>query len=118
MLSYLPIGIFVAIALAIVPLTMSLGWLLRPKRYDPVKLEPYECGIEVHDSPRGKVSVHFYLVAVVFLVFDVETIFLLPWAVAFDRLKLFGFVEVVVFLVLLIAAYVYVWMKGALRWEE
>ena len=118
MLSYLPIGIFLAIALAIVPGVMVLGWFVRPRKYDPVKMAPYECGIEVHDAPKGKVSVHFYLVAVVFLVFDVETIFLLPWAVSFDRLKLFGFIEVVLFLALLVAAYVYVWMKGALRWEE
>jgi NADH-quinone oxidoreductase subunit A len=117
-MAYLPIGIFLGIAVLIVPLTMALGWLFRPKRYDAVKLQPYECGLDVRESPRGKLSVHFYLVAVVFLVFDVETIFLLPWAVAFDKLGLFGFVEVGVFLVLLLAAYAYAWMKGALRWEE
>lgn len=74
--------------------------------------------MDVRESPAGKISVHFYLVAVVFLVFDVETIFLLPWAVAFDRLGLFGFIEVFVFLALLLAAYAYAWVKGALRWEE
>jgi NADH-quinone oxidoreductase subunit A len=117
-LSYLPIGIFLAIALVIVPLTLALGWFIRPRRYNTVKLEPYECGIEVRETTQGRVSVHFYLVAVVFLVFDVETIFLLPWAVAFDRLGLFGLVEVFVFLALLVAAYIYAWLKGALRWEE
>ncbi len=116
--SYLPIGIFLGIAVLIVPLTMALGWLFRPRRYDAVKLEPYECGVEMHEAPAGKISVHFYLVAVVFLVFDVETIFLLPWAVAFDKLGFFGFVEVLVFLALLLAAYGYAWFKGALRWEE
>ena len=117
MLSYLPIGIFLGIAIILVPAAMILGWFIRPKRYDAVKLQPYECGIDVKDSPTGRVSVHFYLVAVVFLVFDVETIFLLPWAVAFDRLGLFGVVEVFIFLALLFAAYFYAVIKGALRWE-
>ncbi len=118
MLEYLPVGIFLVLALAIVPLTMVLGRLVRPRRYDPVKVEPYECGIDVKEAPQGRISVHFYLVAVVFLVFDVETVFLFPWAVAFDRMGLFGVVEVFVFLGLLLAAYVYAWLKGALRWEE
>lgn len=117
MQEYIPIGIFMALALALVPLTMAIGWLLRPKRHDPVKAEPYECGIEIKEPPSGHISVHFYLVAVVFLVFDVETVFLLPWAVAFDKLGLFGLIEVFVFLALLIAAYAYAWIKGALRWE-
>lgn len=118
MLSYLPIGIFLGIAIIIVPAAMILGWFIRPKRDDAVKLQPYECGIDIKDSPVGKVSVHFYLVAVVFLVFDVETIFLLPWAVAFDKLGLFGLVEVFVFLALLFAAYFYALIKGVLRWEK
>ncbi len=118
MMAYLPIGIFLAIALLIVPLTMVIGAFLRPKRFDYVKLQPYECGIDIKEPPRGNFSVHFYIVAVVFLVFDVETIFLFPWAVAFDKLGLFGVVEVFVFLALLIAAYLYAWIKGALRWES
>jgi NADH-quinone oxidoreductase subunit A len=118
MLAYIPVGLFLAIAVLIVPLGMIFGWFIRPKRDEAVKLQPYECGIDVKDSPTGKVSVHFYLVAVVFLVFDVETIFLLPWAVAFDKLGLFGLVEVFIFLVLLFAAYVYALLKGVLRWES
>ncbi len=117
-LSYVPVGIFFAIAVILVPAAMILGWFIRPKKYDPVKMAPYECGIEMHEAPRGNVSVHFYLVAVVFLVFDVETVFLLPWAVAFNKLGLFGVVEVFIFLVLLIAAYLYALMKGVLRWEK
>jgi NADH-quinone oxidoreductase subunit A len=115
---YLPIGIFLGIAIILVPIAMIAGWFIRPRRYDPVKSQPYECGIEVKESPSGHVSVHFYLVAVVFLVFDVETIFLLPWAVAYGKLGLFGVVEIFVFLALLVAAYAYAWLKGALRWEE
>jgi len=118
MASYLPLGILFLIALIIVPMTMVIGRFLRPQRFELSKLQPYECGIEVTDSPRGHMSVHFYIVAVVFLIFDVETVFLFPWAVAFDKLGLFGFIEVGVFLVLLIIAYVYAWLKGALRWEE
>jgi len=118
MASYLPLGILLLIALIIVPMTMVIGRFLRPQRFELSKLQPYECGIEVTESPRGRMSVHFYIVAVVFLVFDVETIFLFPWAVAFDKLGLFGFIEVGIFLVLLIVAYVYAWLKGALRWEE
>lgn len=118
MASYLPLGILLLIALIIVPMTMVIGRFLRPQRFELSKLQPYECGIEVTESPRGRMSVHFYIVAVVFLVFDVETIFLFPWAVAFDKLGLFGFIEVGIFLVLLIVAYIYAWLKGALRWEE
>ena len=118
MISYLPVGIFLLIAILIVPIGMVLGWFIRPKRDEAVKLQPYECGIDVKDSPAGKISVHFYLVAVVFLVFDVETIFLLPWAVAFDKLGLFGLVEVFIFLALLFAAYIYAVLKGVLRWEK
>jgi NADH-quinone oxidoreductase subunit A len=116
-MNYLPVGIFLLIAILLVPVAMILGWFIRPKRDETVKLQPYECGIDVKDSPAGKVSVHFYLVAVVFLVFDVETIFLLPWAVAFDKLGLFGLVEVFIFLALLFAAYFYAVIKGVLRWE-
>lgn len=118
MLSYTPVGIFLGIAVVLVPIAMAFGWLLRPRRSSAVKAQPYECGIDVKDSPAGKISVHFYLVAVVFLVFDVETVFLLPWAVAFDKLGLFGLVEVFVFLALLIAAYLYALIKGVLRWES
>jgi NADH-quinone oxidoreductase subunit A len=118
MASYLPLGILLIIALIIVPMTMAIGKFLRPKRFEISKLQPYECGIEITDSPKGNMSVHFYIVAVVFLVFDVETVFLFPWALAFDKLGLFGFIEVGIFLLLLIAAYIYAWLKGALRWEE
>lgn len=116
--SYIAIGFLFIIGLLMVPVTMILGKFFRPSRFEISKLEPYECGIDIKDSPKGKISVHFYIVAVVFLVFDVETVFLFPWAVAFDKLGLFGFIEVGIFLLLLIVAYIYAWLKGALRWEE
>ena len=113
---YIPVGILLLIALIIVPMTMTIGRFLRPRRPSLTKMQPYECGIEVNDPPRGRMSVHFYLVAVVFLVFDVETIFLFPWAVMYRKLALFGLVEMVVFLLILLAGYVYVWRRGALSW--
>ena len=116
--SYIAVGYLLIIALLMVPITMILGKFFRPSRFEVTKLEPYECGIEIKDAPKGRFSVHFYIVAVVFLVFDVETVFLFPWAVAFDKLGLFGFIEVGIFLLLLIAAYIYAYLKGALRWEE
>lgn len=117
MTQYIPIGLFLVIALALIPITMLIGWFIRPRRPNLTKMQPYECGIEVSDPPRGRFSVHFYIVAVVFLVFDVETVFLFPWAVAFDKLGLFGVIEVFIFLGLLVAAYAYALLKGALRWE-
>jgi len=116
--SYIAVGFLFVIALLMVPVTMILGRFFRPSRFEISKLEPYECGIEIKDAPKGRISVHFYIVAVVFLVFDVETVFLFPWAVAFDKLGMFGFIEVGIFLLLLIAAYIYAYLKGALRWEE
>lgn len=116
--SYIPIGIFLLLAILFPIVTLSIGRLLRPKRFNFVKSSPYECGIESEKIPTGMVSVHFYIVAVVFLVFDVETIFLLPWALAFNKLRLFGFLEMAIFLALLIVAYIYAYFKGALKWEN
>lgn len=118
MISYISVGILLVISLLIVPVALLLGKFFRPDRFEITKLEPYECGIEVKDSPKGKISVHFYVVALVFLIFDVETIFLFPWAVAFDKLGLFGVFEIGLFLFILIIAYLYAYFKGALKWEE
>src|SRR5262245_57333852 len=112
-LAYLPILIFLVVALAI-PFTMlGLARLVRPDRPDPVKLANYECGIESPPEVRGRYSVHFYIIAVLFVVFDVETIFLFPWAVRYRALGLFGLVEMGVFLLILVVAYLYAWKKGA-----
>ena len=87
-----------------------------PNRPEPTKLSPYECGIETTTDARGRSSVHFYVIAVLFVVFDVETIFLFPWAVRYKVLGWFGFAEMAVFLVILVAAYAYAWKRGALEW--
>jgi NADH-quinone oxidoreductase subunit A len=91
--------------------------MLRPNRPTPAKLAPYECGIEPERLPRGeRFSVSFYTVAMLFIIFDVETIFLFPWAVGFRRLGLFGLVEMAIFIGLVFVAYVYVWQRGGLDW--
>ena len=87
-----------------------------PSRYNRVKLEPYECGIEPTTDARDRYSVRYYLVAMLFVIFDVETVFLFPWAVIMDELALFGLIEMLVFLFILVVGYAYAWRKGALDW--
>ena len=117
MADYLPILVFTVIAILFLVATLLAAKLLRHANAATTNLDPYECGNEpesyAHDH---RFSVRYYLIAVLFVIFDVETIFLFPWAVMFDRLALFGFIEMTVFLVILIVGYVYVWNRGALRW--
>ena len=95
-----------------------LSWLLGVRKHNPRKLSPYECGIIPIGTARERSSVKFYLVAMLFLLFDIEAVFLLPWAVVYRELKLFGFAEMVLFIAAILAGYVYVWKKGALEWER
>jgi len=116
---YLPIVILATLALAFAVLSLSASALLRPHKPTPAKLAPYECGIVPERLPKGeRFSVKFYVVAMLFIIFDVETIFLFPWAVAFRQLGLFGLVEMAVFIALVFVAYVYVWKKGGLDWQR
>ena len=116
---YLPIVILATLALAFAVLSLSASALLRPHKPTPAKLAPYECGIVPERLPKGeRFSVKFYVVAMLFIIFDVETIFLFPWAVAFRQLGLFGLVEMAVFIALVFVAYVYVWKKGGLEWQR
>jgi len=116
---YLPVVILAALAFAFAVLSLAASSLLRPNRPTPAKLAPYECGIEPERLPKGeRFSVKFYVVAMLFIIFDIETIFLFPWAVGFRRLGLFGLVEMVVFIGLVFVAYVYVWRSGGLDWES
>ena len=114
--AYIPIFIFLLVAIGFALFTLVMSQLLQSKKYNKVKLEPYECGIEPQTDARDRYSVRYYLVAMLFVIFDVETVFLFPWAVMFDKLLLFGFVEMMVFLVILIVGYVYIWNRGALKW--
>jgi NADH-quinone oxidoreductase subunit A len=96
---------------------MMLGRLLGPNRPDPEKLSPYECGFEAFEDARMKFDVRYYLVAILFILFDLEIAFLFPWAVALNDIGLAGFIAMMVFLGILVVGFVYEWMKGALEWE-
>ena len=114
---YLPVVILAALAFLFAVLSLAVSALLRPNRPTPAKLAPYECGIEPERLPKGeRFSVSFYVVAMLFIIFDVEVIFLFPWAVGFRQLGLFGLVEMAVFIALVFVAYVYVWKRGGLDW--
>jgi NADH-quinone oxidoreductase subunit A len=114
---YLPIVILAALAFGFAVASLAASSLLRPNKPTPAKLAPYECGIEPERLPKGeRFSVKFYVVAMLFIIFDIEIIFLFPWAVGFRQLGLFGLVEMAVFIGLVFVAYVYVWQKGGLDW--
>jgi NADH-quinone oxidoreductase subunit A len=114
--NYVPIFIFIGIILVLIPVTLVVAKIVRPENPSRTKLMPYECGIDPIDSARGRYTVRFYIIAILFVVFDVETIFLFPWAVQFKALGLFGLIEMLVFLAILIVGYVWIWKKGALEW--
>src|SRR4051794_39808369 len=114
--NYVPIFIFIAIVGSLLPITLLIAKLVRPENPNKTKLMPYECGIDPVDSARGRYTVRFYIVAILFVVFDVETIFLFPWAVQFKTLGWFGFIEMMVFLAILVVGYAWIWKKGALEW--
>ena len=114
---YLPIVVLGALAVLFAVLSLALSSLLRPNRPTPAKLAPYECGIEPERLPKGeRFDVSFYGVAMLFIIFDVEVIFLFPWAVGFRELGLFGLVEMTEFIGLVFVAYVYFWRRGGLDW--
>jgi NADH-quinone oxidoreductase subunit A len=113
---YIPVLFFLVISILFCFFAFFLARLVRPSKPNPVKLEPYECGIEPLASARDRFSIRYYIVAILFVVFDVETIFLYPWAILYDRLLIFGLVEMGVFIVILLFGYYYAWKKGALEW--
>jgi NADH-quinone oxidoreductase subunit A len=115
---YVPILILAALAGLFAVLSLAASALLRPKQPTPAKVSPYECGITPERLPKSeRFPVKFYVVAMLFIIFDIETIFLFPWAVAFRSLGLFGLIEMMVFIGLVFVAYLYVWQKGGLEWE-
>jgi NADH-quinone oxidoreductase subunit A len=113
---YLPIFIFLLVAMAFPVVAIMLGKLLRPSAPSVTKLEAYECGIKAASDSRGRYTVRFYIVAILFVIFDVETVFLFPWAVRYRALGWFGVAEVAVFLAILIVGYIWAYKKGALDW--
>ena len=114
---YLPILIFLAVAGGLGVVLLALGFLFGPRRPDPEKLSPYECGFEAFEDARMKFDVRYYLVAILFILFDLEIAFLFPWAVVLKDVGMTGFVAVLIFLTILLVGFVYEWKKGALDWE-
>jgi NADH-quinone oxidoreductase subunit A len=117
MSAYLPILVALAVAVGFVAVVILLSSLVVPMRRGAVKNSPYECGVEPVGDARRRFTVKFYLVAVLFILFDIEAVFLYPWAVAFRALGLYGLVEMVLFIVILFIGYVYLLKKRALEWE-
>lgn len=115
--SYVPILVFIGVGILFGVLPVLAGWLLAPNRPDSEKLSPYECGFEAFEDSRMKFDVRYYLVAILFIIFDLEIAFLFPWAVVLQEIGMFGFVAMMLFLGILVVGFIYEWRKGALEWE-
>ncbi|MFM8465605.1 MAG: NADH-quinone oxidoreductase subunit A [Burkholderiaceae bacterium] len=115
--SYLPILLFILVGLAVGAGPLIIGSLLGPNRPDPEKISPYECGFEAFEDARMKFDVRYYLVAILFILFDLEVAFLVPWAVAMKEVGMIGFWAMMIFLGILIVGLIFEWKKGALDWE-
>jgi NADH-quinone oxidoreductase subunit A len=114
---YFPILLFILVGLAVGVVLPVLAKLLGPSRPDPEKLSPYECGFEAFEDARMKFDVRYYLVAILFILFDLEIAFLFPWAAVINDIGFPGFISMMVFLAILTVGFIYEWMKGALEWE-
>ena len=119
---YVPLLVLMVIAVVLASALVGMSWILGPKKPSAAKLAPYECGVTPVGSARERFPVKFYLIAMLFIIFDIETVFLYPWAVTFTRwnthsLQIFSLSEMVVFIVILFVGYIYVWQKGAFEWE-
>ncbi len=116
---YVPIFVLALLALGFAVFSVTFGAYAGPRRWNRAKLESYECGIEPTPTPPdgGRIPVKFYLTAMLFILFDIEIIFLYPWAVTFDKLGVFGLVEMVTFVITVLVAYAYIWRRGGLEWD-
>ena len=117
MIEYIAIGLMVVLATAVALIAIGLGTIFGPKKESAAKSMPYESGMNPYGEGTRRMPVRFYLVAVLFILFDIEVVFFLPWAITFRQLGLFGLVEMFVFITILLVGYVYAWKKGALEWE-
>jgi len=117
LISYLPVAIFIGVALAIGLALMLSAFLIAIRRPDPEKLSAYECGFDAFDDARMHFDIRFYLVAILFIIFDLEVAFLFPWAISLKEVGMFGFWSMMVFLGILTVGFVYEWRKGALEWD-
>ena len=115
--NYFPILLFILVGLVLGGVLLGLGKLVSPDRPDPEKLSPYECGFEAFEDARMKFDVRYYLVAILFILFDLEIAFLFPWAIVLPEIGFAGFAAMMVFLLVLVVGFVYEWKKGALEWE-
>ena len=115
--NYLPVLIFIVIGLAVGGIMIVLGFVLSPHKPDSEKLSPYECGFEAFGDARMKFDVRYYLVAILFIIFDLEIAFLFPWAIVLNDIGMFGYVAMLIFLGILVIGFIYEWKKGALEWE-
>jgi NADH-quinone oxidoreductase subunit A len=114
---YFPVLLFILVGIALGLIMLTVGSLVSPNRPDPEKLSPYECGFEAFEDARMKFDVRYYLIAILFILFDLEIAFLFPWAVVLPEIGIFGFWSMMIFLAILIVGFVYEWKKGALEWE-
>ncbi|HSM28189.1 MAG TPA: NADH-quinone oxidoreductase subunit A [Thioalkalivibrio sp.] len=114
---YLPILVFLVVGAVVGIVPLALGMAVGPRKPDAAKDSPYECGFEAFEDSRLKFDVRFYLVAILFIIFDLEIAFLFPWAVALDEIGLFGLLAMALFLTILVIGFIYEWKKGALEWE-
>lgn len=110
------VGIFLIVALIFGVAPITIAYLLRPKRPNPRKAETYECGLQPRGEAWVQFKVQYYIFALAFVVFDVEAVFLLPWALAYNTLELYAVIEAIIFILILLGALIYVWRKGALEW--
>ena len=115
--NYLPILVFIGVGLVVAVVMIALGFILGTRKPDSEKLSPYECGFEAFEDSRMKFDVRFYLVAILFIIFDLEIAFLFPWAIVLDDIGIVGLLSMAVFLGILVIGFIYEWKKGALEWE-
>jgi len=117
LIDYLPIFLFFVLAVGFALFVIVASAFIGKRKITPQKMIPYECGMDPVGPARSPFSVKFYIIAMLFIIFDIEAIFLYPWAVIFRDLKIFGLVEMAVFIAILLVGFIYVWKKGALEWE-
>ena len=117
MLEYVAIALLIVLATVVALIAIGLGTLFGPRKASAAKSMPYESGMNPYGEGTRRMPIRFYLIAVLFILFDIEVVFFLPWAITFRQLGLFGLIEMVIFIVILLVGYVYAWKKGALEWE-
>ena len=117
MLEYVAIALMVALSTIVALIAIGLGTIFGPRKESAAKSMPYESGMNPYGEGTRRMPIRFYLIAVLFILFDIEVVFFLPWAVVFRQLGLFGLIEMAIFIVILLVGYVYAWKKGALEWE-